>query len=961
MICEISLYRKLAILIFEQVMTKYLSPMPKTIKSFLFTKTIVLMILLLGCVSIYANTTQAALELKIQNTQGTEQVQLIKTFIKKYSRISPEKSLDYANIALKTLKQTSLINNQAWLYAYMARANIYLKQHHEATNLINNSFNIANDSNDHAGKILAYKVMSEIQLDKNSPQEAIKHLNSAMDIAEQQNDTQQLASLINKRGRTYSQIAKFDLALADHLTAHQLYKYKENQTGLAQTLGYIGTVYRASGDFEAALKHQLQATMLKQDLGDKRALAVQYNNTAIVYKDIGEYDNAIKMHKKSLALKTELNYQKGMIFSYNNLGETSRLAGNIPDALTYLHQARELAISLRINVLKGASDLYLGRLHRDQKEFTLAFQYLEQALIIFTEDNNGTRLAETYLALGKLHFLQGNMPKAIIHTKKSIQYAEKTAKNTVLLGAYLALSEFNESVKNYQESLAYFKSYTLKQQQIFSQEAQLRAETLKVKFAIDQKQREIKALTQKNQITSLELSKQAAEKNTMIVTMLLILLFSFSTFIWLIKSKQQQTQLKIMTAIKNGKERLKLALWGSGDSLWDWNLATGNMSRENIFTDIKLPQRKIGYTITAMQAYIHPDDFDKVSTEINRYIHEQHKDFFEASYRIKDNNNNWIWILDRGKVVERDHSGMPKRMSGTLKDISQLKQHELALQELNNQLELRVKQRTEALTLANTELSTTLSALTETQSKLVEVEKMAALGSLITGIAHEMNTPLGTCVTASSVLHGSLIKLDTLFKDKTLSQRELKKIIEQLKSSESLISNNTKKCADLIMQFKQIANTSHQAHLLNLSELISTKLSIFQNQHNDVISTSYSESETVTLMSFANSFDIIMETLLFNSLQHAINEQTLLNISVHLDTNDHFISLTYQDDGVGIQDEIAKNIFDPFFTTKRNQGNIGLGLHIVYNQVTQQLKGNISYQKNSPQGVRFTITLPRKI
>lgn len=123
--------------------------------------------------------------------------------------------------------------------------------------------------------------------------------------------------------------------------------------------------------------------------------------------------------------------------------------------------------------------------------------------------------------------------------------------------------------------------------------------------------------------------------------------------------------------IQLSEERLKLSLWGSGDEMWDWNIVNGKIFRSNIWGILEFPQdgkRNVG----AEQTNIHQHDIPRVRSALNAHFTDE-VDHFEATYRVKDKNNRWIWVLDRGKIVERDEKNSPTRMTGTLKDISQIK------------------------------------------------------------------------------------------------------------------------------------------------------------------------------------------------------------------------------------------------------------------------------------------------
>ncbi|NQY65208.1 MAG: EAL domain-containing protein, partial [Alteromonadaceae bacterium] len=154
-----------------------------------------------------------------------------------------------------------------------------------------------------------------------------------------------------------------------------------------------------------------------------------------------------------------------------------------------------------------------------------------------------------------------------------------------------------------------------------------------------------------------------------------IAFYTFLTLLLITYLLQQMRQKRIShIQIKLSEERLKLSLWGSGDEMWDWNITTGKIYRANIWGILEFPQdgkRNTGDE----QTNIHPQDFPRVSDAITQHF-ESKTDYFESTYRVKDKEDKWVWVLDRGKIVERDENNKPTRMTGTLKDISQIKQAE---------------------------------------------------------------------------------------------------------------------------------------------------------------------------------------------------------------------------------------------------------------------------------------------
>ena len=162
----------------------------------------------------------------------------------------------------------------------------------------------------------------------------------------------------------------------------------------------------------------------------------------------------------------------------------------------------------------------------------------------------------------------------------------------------------------------------------------------------------------------------------------MLFVYSLILLLVLIYILQQYRNKKRYNAqIKESEERLKLSLWGSGDEMWDWNITTGKIYRSNIWGILEFPQdgtrnsNSDGNSLSKEETNVHQHDIERVKETLNdHFINET--EHFEATYRVKDKNNNWVWILDRGKIVERDENNNPTRMTGTLKDISQIKKAE---------------------------------------------------------------------------------------------------------------------------------------------------------------------------------------------------------------------------------------------------------------------------------------------
>ncbi|GGW83987.1 hypothetical protein GCM10007391_17050 [Alteromonas halophila] len=281
---------------------------------------------------------------------------------------------------------------------------------------------------------------------------------------------------------------------------------------------------------------------------------------------------------------------------------------------------------------------------------------------------------------------------------------------------------------------------------------------------------------------------------------------------------------------------------------------------------------------------------------------------------------------------------------------------------LNASLEDMVSQRTLALKDANQELIHTLEKLHQFQRQIVQNEKMASLGDMVAGVAHEVNTPIGLGVTASTMMLDRLTVIEREFENKTLKASTMRKFLTESQENLNIIYRNLNRAAELISSFKQVAvdQSSENSRSFCFAQLVneillSLRPRLKKFQHNVNIEC----DPTLTVETKAGPINQVLINLIMNSIIHGfegINDGQI-DICAELVTNNK-LKVVYRDNGKGIPKDIRKRIFDPFVTTKRGQGGSGLGMHLVYNLVTQALNGSISLTSEEGEGVEFVIVFP---
>lgn len=248
------------------------------------------------------------------------------------------------------------------------------------------------------------------------------------------------------------------------------------------------------------------------------------------------------------------------------------------------------------------------------------------------------------------------------------------------------------------------------------------------------------------------------------------------------------------------------------------------------------------------------------------------------------------------------------------------------------------------------------------QESLVQAEKMAGLGSMVAGVAHEINTPVGIVLTSASVLNQATLQTSRAMADGAVRKSDIAAYLQTADESARLILANAERAAHLIQSFKQVAvdQTSEQRRTFDLKnyleELTTSLHPALKKGHASVEVTC---AAGIQMDSYPGLLAQVLTNLTMNAITHAFAPEQQGHIGVAVDCVDGVVSIAFSDDGRGIAPEHMGRIFDPFFTTRRGQGGTGLGLHIVFNIVTKQLGGSIAVRNAQPHGACFDLSVPR--
>lgn len=422
-------------------------------------------------------------------------------------------------------------------------------------------------------------------------------------------------------------------------------------------------------------------------------------------------------------------------------------------------------------------------------------------------------------------------------------------------------------------------------------------------------------------------------------------------FVILMRYKKVKVERIAAAQLANSEKQLRLALWGSGDQLWDWNVGKRVIERKNIMLGFDLPLVQSTDKLEACGLNIHPEDQAKFDMAMSEHL-QGSNEYFECKFRLKDAKGQWRWVLDRGKVFETDKRGQPLRITGTMQDVHDIHIAQETLTVLNESLERQVAGRTKAL-------QNSLDQLKAAQSHIIEAEKMASLGTLVAGVAHEVNTPLGICITMMSTLIDKLHELNERFDTGKVTRQFMEHYLTETAQCQELVDGNLLRAAQLVQSFKQVAVDQSEDNPVDmlfadyLTDIVRTMRPKLLNRH---IELQVDVAGEWIINTYPSAWWQLITNLIENSCAHGFFNQPKgkIDICATLDNKNH-LKLIYTDDGVGMNENTLKQIYDPFYTTARNRNHIGLGMHIVYNLVVQKLGGTIDCHSVQGHGMEIYI------
>lgn len=410
-------------------------------------------------------------------------------------------------------------------------------------------------------------------------------------------------------------------------------------------------------------------------------------------------------------------------------------------------------------------------------------------------------------------------------------------------------------------------------------------------------------------------------------------------------------------AIQIERDRLNNILKGTNAGSWEFSLITGEGRVNERWAEIT------GHTIAELAPInadvlwnlCHPDERDTIKQAIAAHVAGE-TEYYRCEHRLRHKDGHWVWVLGHGQISTRTHDGRPRWIAGAHLVITERKEAENRVRELNETLEERVAQR-------SAQLSEAMQTLHQSRDALARSSAKATLSTLVASVTHELSTPLGNSLMAASTCLDLSKRFQSQVDSGQLKRSELSAFLTQIREGSDLVERNLHRAVELVKNFKQVAadQASEQRRMFDLAAVVQEVMntlspSLKRHTHRVVIDI----ADKIPMDSYPGALGQVVINLVNNAYSHAFEGRTGGCVRIEARARGGWVDMLVSDDGVGMSPALLAHMFEPFFSTKIGRGGTGLGMSIVENLVKKILGGVLSIESAVGVGSRFLISLPQQ-
>lgn len=768
----------------------------------------------------------------------------------------------------------------------------------------------------------------------------LKYANEADKLAEEK-------EYLRGKAESLRLIGKYHYSKSDYIVARdflqnslEINKKFDNKKSMAQCWNYLGLISWKLGDNQQAKEYYDKALLSAQQSGDIKTISQCYHSLGIHYIITSEYSTAIEYFEKSIEFKKKVNDKKGEAGTLHNIGYVHMMQGNHDDAINYFEKAIRTYESIGDSPSIAGCFINLGIIYQEKGLYSISIEHYRKALKLYVESGDKEGQSMCLNNIGLIYRIQDEHTEALQYIQESKQIKEEIGDKRGLSSCLMNVGYINNDLGNYktakenfQKSLDILEELDDKRgistclvgigrlydiQDSLSTSLRYYNEALSLKEEIGDK---VGICEINLRIGHIYLRKQninVALKKTLL-------------------SLNIAQELGLQSNLMNSYKQLSEIYFALGKNKEAYkNHVLFKQYSDSIFNEANLKK------LTRVESEY---EFEREKEQIKQ---EQER---KAALQAKETEKQ---IILRNSFIA-GFVLMLFLVTAILYNFIQKRKANRLLWEQNEQIE----ERNEELEQQKEEIQVTLENLKRTQDQLIESEKMAAIGSLVAGVAHEINTPVGIGVTAITQLQEETKKMAGLYESDSLNRKVFKEFLQSTHDNAHLIQKNLERTAELIQSFKQVSvdQASEKQRVFNLKDYLEDIIrSLYPEFKNKKLEFKVDCNGSLELNSYPGAIAQIFTNLIMNSIAHGLEDISEGIIEIKAHHENEILHIEYRDNGKGINPEDLDHIFNPFYTSGK-KGGTGLGLNIVYNIVKQKFKGAITCYSEEGNGASFRMKL----
>ncbi|MBI9012739.1 MAG: tetratricopeptide repeat protein [Clostridiales bacterium] len=711
--------------------------------------------------------------------------------------------------------------------------------------------------------------------------------------------------------------SNYKIAEKESLETYDYYKINPSPVFACRNANNLGMLYIIYGDFSKAISYLSNGLdYSKKNHVDEMSIFMLYN-LAEIYKDIENFDKAILFLTEAI----ELNLNEEHLLSnvlYSSIAMCFQETGQPDEALIYSQKSIELSEYKKDMYSLGLCYIVIAQIRLMEKKYDEAKIFAEKSLNARLEIKDDFAIAVSYCRLAEIVLAQGFSNQSIDYAFKALKLVTELNSHAINPALYKVLCDAHKSIGLTDEALKYSELHCQTEKIIHDERLQKSISILSAEKSIES----IKKYAEIYRLNNIELKKKSEE--------LLLISKVGKALINALNIDQLLFDIYHNISVMINAPLLLVGLLNEDNFLeYKWILFNNERLEPHVVINDK---HSLGYQAINGNRSIYIPHFNFSTYETERVGNDKQFDNISSVlFCPLYNKQRAIGVISLQSERENAYS----------------KDDIVLMEGLSSYIAIAIENANKAEIISNTanKLQLTLNHLEETQEQLIKAEKLAGLGQLVAGVAHELNTPIGVSITMITHQLFSLEKLKSDFMKGKLKKQTLKDYIEESTNILSEVEKAILHSSEMIQSFKSLALTDYSFKIKTFT--INELLTYISNEQRQKLNETHIKLITNTNYDIVSTYPRILNDIVSHFISNSINhsfinkENPIIQLSIKIEESN--LVIQYKDNGIPIPLEVQSKMFDPFFSTKKIDGLMGIGLHAVHNMVTQVLKGTIEY------------------